>query len=449
MSNQQEIHEVGIIETLKNYKQINADFITYFQQQLEKYDGLVKMKRPFNWLLTDRPAIVEQILRNNHRNYIKTKLVRETLRDEVGNGLPFSNGDYWLKQRRSIQPGFHKKRLEAIFAIMTDEITKYMENTLDKYADGKQEINVIDAMAELTFKVLTTGLFGQKVDTEKIEFFGQSMQFGHHLVINMLQKPYLRPWYFLNGHFRRNENYKKTRNQIILDVIKERRNSNQTHDDLLDMLLESKYDDGTGMNDQQLIDEMVVLFIAGYETTSITMTWTMFLLGSHPEIKDKTLKSIQQTWGNKTISFDDTRKPSYLLQVIKESMRLYPAAWFIDREALEDDTIDGITIKKGQNIGTTTYSLHRNPKYWENPTKFDPERFTPENEKKHFPFSYIPFGSGPRICLGQHFALMELQLILSMFFQRYKFTLVTQEVKLKSSLTLSPDRPVMIKLEKR
>lgn len=450
MSSKKEIPQVGLMSMLANYAHINENLVEYFQELLEEHDGLVKVKLPYTLLLTDRADIIGHVFQKNQKNYIKTKLVRETVRKQIGNGLFTSNGAYWLKQRRTIQPGFHKKRLEGIARIMVEEINLYMDNILDKYVETQEEVDLVDEMIKLAFKVITKSLFGQDFEDEKLDLIGESVEFGHHYVMDQTRKPYLKPWYRINGTHAKNEKLKKTRDEIILGFINERRQSGEEVDDLLDMLLQTKYEDGSGMSDQQLLDETIVLFVAGHETSAITMAWAWYLLCTHPEIEQKVLTSVEETLGDRDPNFADARYLDYALQVLEETMRLYPAVWFIDREPMEDDDINGIPIKGGEDVGVSVHSLHRNPKYWEDPDVFDPERFSAENKKKQVPFSYLPFGGGPRLCIGKNFAQMEMQFILAMLLRRYKFTLVSdKEVGFKPMLTLCPSDGVKVKIEKR
>lgn len=450
MSNKKEIPEVGLMTMLMNYAHINENLVSYFQELLEENDGLVKVKLPYSLVLTDRVDIIKHVLQKNQKNYIKTKLVRETVRKQIGHGLFTSNGAYWLKQRRAIQPGFHRKRLEGIARIMVEEINLYMDNILDKYVETQEEVDLVDEMIKLAFKVITKSLFGQDFEDDKLDLIGESVEFGHHYVMDKTRKPYLKFWYHLNGTHAKNERLKKTRDEIILGFIEERRRSGEKVDDLLDMLLETRYKDGSSMTDQQLLDETIVLFVAGHETSAITMAWAWYLLGINPAIEQKVLDSVEENLGNRDPTFADAKNLSYALQVLQETMRLYPAVWFIDREPLEDDNINGIIIKKGEDIGASVHSLHRNPKYWDNPNHFDPERFSAENKKNHVPFSYLPFGGGPRLCIGKNFAQMEMQFILAMLLRRYKFTLTsTEEAGFKPMLTLCPSDGVKVTIQKR
>ena len=216
------------------------------------------------------------------------------------------------------------------------------------------------------------------------------------------------------------------------------------------MLMETRYEDGGSMTDRQLLDEANILMVAGHETSAMALSWAWYLLASNPNVASKLLSASQENLEGKDPSFEQLRNMGYSLQVIEEVMRLYPPAWITDREPLEDEVFEEIPIKKGLDIICLIYSLHRNPKYWSNPEEFDPERFNTENKKLQVPYSYIPFGGGPRLCIGNNFALMEMQFVLSMLIQRYQFELVSKEpVALNPLVTLRPENGIKMRIKKR
>lgn len=450
MDEKKDIPKIGLTKMLLNYSHINENLVLYFKKLIDENNGLVKVKLPYSLVLTDRAEVIGHVLQKNHKNYIKTALVRKTVRKQIGNGLFTSNGDYWLKQRRTIQPGFHKKRLEGIARIMVEEINHYMDTVLDTYVQTNQEIDLVDEMTKLAFKVITKSLFGQAFEDKKLDTIGETISSGHEYVMNRTRKPYLKPWYYLNGDYAENERLKKVRDDIIIGFIEERKESGEKVDDLLDMLLETEYEDGSRMTNQQLLDETIILLVAGHETSAVSMSWAWYLLGIHPEVEEKLLDSVIENLGDEDPTFEDVRGLGYALQILEESMRMYPAVWFMDREPLEDDEINGVKIKKGEDIGGFIYGLHRNPAYWENPDTFDPNRFSAENKKTHTPFSFLPFGGGPRLCIGKNFAQMEMQFILAMLIRRYKFVLSPgQEIDFKPLLTLCPSNGIKVRVEKR
>ena len=445
------IPSIGLLKNLIYLPNIVRNPAVYFQKQLNNNGGLVKMHLPFGKIyLTDRPELIKHVLQQNHRNYTKTAIVRTILREQIGNGLLTSEGNYWLKQRRAIQPGFHKNKLAAIAKVMVEEINKYMDEVLDNYAITGKEFDLMKEMTHLAFKVVSKCLFGETVDNAKLKRIDKIVSELQQFVIDQVRKPFAKPWFYITGEYKRKKALKEEGDQLILDIIEARQKAGKKQDDLLDMLLETKYEDGTKMSNQQLLDEAIVLYAAGHETSAIALSWAWYLLATHPQIGDHFLQSIQKEIGALDPSFDHLIKMSYSLQIIEETMRLYPPAWIIDREPISDDEFNGIRIEKSHDVVCLVYGVHHNPKYWKDPEKFDPERFSPENKKKHVPFSYIPFGGGPRLCIGNNFALMEMQFVLTMLHRRYQFELLPdQKIEINPLITLRPRYGIKVKVKKR
>ena len=445
------IPSIGLLNNLFHLPKIVRNPAVYFKNQLDKNNGLVKMHLPFGKIyLTDRPELIKYVLQQNHRNYTKTAIVRNILRKQIGNGLLTSEGDYWLKQRRAIQPGFHRAKLAAIAKVMVEEINKYMEEVLDNYARTGVEFDLMKEMAHLAFKVVSKCLFGETVDNDKLKRIDKIVSELQQFVIDQVRKPFAMPWMYISGVYQRKKALKEEGDQLILEIIKARQQSGKKQDDLLDMLLETRYEDGSKMTNQQLLDEALVLYVAGHETSAIALSWAWYLLKTHPEIENQFLQSIQKEIGDEDPSFELLNKLSYSLQIIEETMRLYPPAWIIDREPLSDDEFNGIQIEKSHDVVCLVYGVHHNPKYWKDPEKFVPDRFSLENKKEHVPFSYIPFGGGPRLCIGNNFALMEMQFVLTMLHRRYEFELLPgQKIEINPLITLRPRYGIKAKVEKR
>jgi len=424
-----------------------------FLSSLRKFNGFLMVKIPFSskrTYLTDKPNLIRHFLQRNHKNYTKSRLVRENLVPQLGNGLLTSEGDYWLKQRRAIQPAFHRTKLEYISKIMIEEINTYMDETLSKYAKTGETFSIDKEMMHLAFKLVSKSLFGKETEDDKLDLIGEVVSFGQEYQIKRIRMPFLKPWLFISGQTAKNKRMKKLGESLVMEIINNRKKSTAKKDDLLQMLIDTTYEDGSKMSDQQLLEESLIIFIAGHETTAIAISWAIYLISSHSEIERKLCQSIIDDLGGDQASFSTLRSLSYTTQIIEEALRLYPPAWLIDREAIEDDEVDGYTIRKGVPISCLLYSMHRHPDLWKNPNLFNPERFSSENKKNHIPFSYIPFGGGPRLCIGNNFALMEMQLILSMFFKKFKFELIPdQEIDVKPMVTLRPKNEILFKVTNR
>ena len=423
----------------------------HFQGVLNRNNGLVTIDLPYGpVMLTDRPEVIQHVLQKNHKNYTKTEVVSGLLKKQIGNGLLTSEGEYWLKQRRAIQPGFHRKRLEGISTIMVKEINTYLDEVFDAYADTGQEIDIAKEMTQLAFKIVSKSLFGEEVEDDKLDVIEEIVSQSQQFVVDQVRKPMLKPWFHISGAYKRNSEIKAKGDALIMEIINTRKASKEEHNDLLDMLIQTKYEDGSGMNDQQLLEEAIILYVAGHETSANAMAWMWYLLGMNPEIEEKVLQSVNNSIGDQDPSFEKLRELGYCLQVIEETMRIYPPAWIVDRKPLADDTFEGIPIKKENDILCLIYGVHRSERYWKNPETFDPERFTPENKAKQVPFSYMPFGGGPRLCIGNNFALMEMQFVLAMMIKRYRFKLVEdQTIDINPLITLRPRYGIKVIVSKR
>ena len=446
-----QIPHIPLIKNLINIKQFTYNPARYFKKVLDNNNGVVTMGLPYgSVLLTDRPELMRHVLQQNNKNYIKTRVVRELLKKQLGNGLLTSDGEYWLKQRRAIQPGFHRKRLEGISSIMVNEINKQMNEVFDAYADQEKEIDIAKEMTELAFKIVSKSLFGQEAEDDKLEIIEEIVSQSQQFMVDQVRKPMLKPWYYLTGAYKRNRMIKEKGDALIMEIIRERQQSTTQHNDLLDMLIETKYEDGTGMTDQQLLDEAIILYVAGHETSANAMAWLWYLLAINPDIEEKVLNSVKESIGDKDPSFDQLRDLGYCLQVVEETMRLYPPAWIVDREPLQDDEFEGTPIKKSNDVLCLIYGVHRSPRYWNNPNTFNPDRFSPENKAKQVPFSYMPFGGGPRLCIGNNFALMEMQFVLAMMIKRYRFEVVKdQTIDINPMITLRPRNGIKVIIRKR
>jgi len=259
------------------------------------------------------------------------------------------------------------------------------------------------------------------------------------------------PWFYLTGKSKRQFKLSQESRAIILRIIQERRASGKSHNDLLDMLLATRYEDtNEGMTDKQLLDESLILFVAGHETSANALAWAFYLLCKNPDATEKIRAEYKQVVGNRKVEFSDFPKLKYTTQVIQETMRIYPPAWITDRLANEPDDIKDYHIPKDRMFAIYIYGLHHSKKYWKKPEKFLPERFEKENMKGKPAFAYMPFGGGPRLCIGNNFAMMEMQLVILELLKRYNFELMkNQKIEAMPYVTLQPKYGIQIKLEKR
>ncbi len=341
-----------------------------------------------------------------------------------------------MRQRRLAQPAFYKKRLNDLFSIMEDQANKMIEDLLPKRGET---VSITDVFWKVTSVIVIKTLLGGDGPDENEEIQHAIFEIQEY-IIKRVRSPYLIPWMYLTGERRKFNKILENFDRWIYEIIDERRKSGKRGNDLLSMLMEA-HDEDTGefMSDKQLRDEFITIYVAGHETSSYALSWTMYLLAQHPEVVHKIKEEVLTIPDIDNIGFEGLRSLSYINQVLTEGMRLYPPAWIVGRMVKEDTIIDNTPIKKGQNILLSIYAVHRDRRFWDDPESFKPERFAPELHKKRDKFTYIPFGAGPRMCIGNNFAIMEITMILAKLFHHFDFELTPgQTIEPDPLVTLRP-----------
>jgi len=360
----------------------------------------------------------------------------------LGTGLLTSNGDFWKRQRKLVAPALHARRIEAYAQTMTD----YALHRINGWRDGVT-LDIAREMNAVTMRIVAKTLFNTEVEAE-INTVSHAMS---AIQDKFMGSPLdlLPSWIPFPSELRaRRANHDL--DALVYRIIGEWRVEGQDRGDLLSMLLLAETEDGQRMSDKQARDEIVTLFLAGHETTANTLNWTWLLLSQNPDVEAKLHAELDTVLVGRVPTLADLKHLPYTEMVIKESLRLYPPAWGYSREALEDVRIGDVVIPKGGTAQIFTYGLHHNPKYWDNAEQFIPERFSPENES-HFPrYAYLPFGGGPRVCIGNSFAMMEAQLILATIASRYRLTLAPDaRVVLAPMITLFPKYGLKMQIHAR
>ena len=386
---------------------------------------------------------VKRILLDNLANYPKSVTYRNNLRPFLGDGLLISEGEFWKRQRRLAQPAFHLRRLKALAAAMAHAGADMVRG----WQHGKV-IDVMAAMNAVTMEIVASTLFGADVSSDISEV-------GAAMAVLQEETGRIRPTAFFDlpefitrPRGRRFSDAVATLDRIVNRIVAARRaeadRGNAAHDDLLSMLLEARDEEtGEGMTDKQLRDELVTLFLAGHETTAIALTWTFHLLGRHPAALQKLEAEVDAVLGERAApGFDDLEHMPYARMVAEEAMRLYPPAYVISRRAIADDRLGPYRIPAAAHIIISPYALHRRPDYWPEPDAFRPERFAAgvanaaADRPKH---AYLPFGGGPRICIGNSFAMMEHSIVLAAAVRRWRLESIPgREVRTEPRITLRP-----------
>ncbi len=409
----------------------------FFLQLTADYGDIVQYRAaPEPAYLLNHPDYVKHVLVGNGRNYNKdTYLNKYLLESLTGKGLLTSENPLWRKQRRLIQPAFHRHNL-ATFTDLMGDATNQMLARLNEHAVQGNAFDMAEEMMRLTLDIVTRALFGYNI-SEQATAVGEAVN-----TLIEIAKPKRRKF----------QETLKFLDEIVFGIIERRRlEGNDDRYDLLDMLLQSRYEDtGEGMSDQQIRDEVMSLLIAGHETTANTLSWLWYLLGQHPDAVEQIETEIGGTLNGRSPTLADFPNLAYTNKVIKEGLRLYPSAWSISRRALGDDEIGGCHIPAHSIIALSPYTLHRHPDFWPDPERFDPERFTPEQENGRHRYAYIPFGGGARKCIGDQFALMESIIILPMTLQRFRLQLVPDHpVEAHALVTLRPKHGILMTATRR
>lgn len=417
---------------------------------IKKYGEIFSLSLPLTRLvIAASPEYAKYVLVDNNKNYQKS-LAYDMLKLLLGNGLLTSEGEFWKKQRRLAQPAFHKQKLADLTAMMVRKAQQETDS-LQAKAESGEYFDVAAQMTNLTLEIISEAIFSNGVD-DKADLISQQITLLNQYATDKLNSPIRLPALFPTPSNVKERKAIKILDQIIFDIIDKRRKEGVSKSDLLSMLLDARdQDTGEAMDNRQLRDEVMTIFIAGNETTANAMAWTLYLLSQNPEAEEKMLREIDEKLdAGVELNFQNVLGFQYVRQVIDESMRLFPPAWIVGRRNTEDDEIGGYHIKKGTNVLMPIMYLHRSEKYWDEPLKFKPERFAPEVKNNIDRYVYFPFGGGPRLCIGNNFALMEMQIILITMYRKYKFRLKPGfHVEAEPLITLRPKYGMVMKVEKR
>lgn len=389
------------------------------------YGDIVQLELPKNQYVYSiaNPESIQHVMQMNNQNYTKGDRIN-IAKPLVGNGLFSSEGEFWRRQRRMMQPAFHRKQIDNL----AEEMVTTIEEMLLKWepvADSGEIINIQNEMMGLTMDVVTRTLFTSSLSASEIAELGVQITFLLDMITERSQAIFQIGEKIPSAKNRRFDEGVATIDKIIYRLIDERRQSQEKQDDLLTMLLEARDNEtGEGMDDKQLRDELVTIFLAGHETTAIALSWSLALLSLHPTVRRKLQAEVDRVLKGRIPDASNYSDLPYTNAVVSEAMRLYPPLPMTIRQALADDVLEGYAIRANSGVFINIYSAHHNPDVWENPEGFDPERFLPDQVKEIPRFAYLPFGGGPRQCIGNNFALMEAVLALSMITQRFELNLV-------------------------
>lgn len=435
---------------LGNLLEARRDPLQFVVRMMTDYGDLASYRiGPYTGYLTSHPDYVRHILQDNHTNYSKDVYSYQMLKPVIGEGLVTSDGDHWLRQRRLIQPAFHRKHIAIFGSLITEATLDLLDHWRSDVEDG-QPVDVFQEMARLTLRLIGEILFSLDI-TQDVDTIGTAFTTLNEDVSYRLRTVFVPPLWVPTP---RNLAFRKARSEldrIVYEIIAERRESNRSRNDLLDMLLEAREEGSdAGMSDQQLRDEAMTLLLAGHETTATALAWIWYLLSTHPTEFHRLIAELERVLGDRVPTVDDVPALEHTERVIQEALRLYPPIWIVGRSAIADDRIASYIIPAGSVVLFSQYAIHRHPGFWENPMGFDPDRFAPARSAGRHPYAYFPFGGGPRLCLGGSLSMLEMQLIVATIAQNFRLDLVPGHSVLPEPLvTLRPRHGMPMNLYSR
>ena len=384
-------------------------------------------------VISRNPELAQYALQKNHRNFTKSTIQTEEVAKYVGHGLLTIEGEHWKKQWRLIQPAFHKENIIQLL----DTVQHAINVELDKLKTNTP-LDVFPIFNDLAFQTVVKSLFSSAAGQEDINRLQYITEATQRMVVRELRQFYKKWWFYMSGSIKYHKNLTQEARNILRNLVEERRASGKRENDLLDLLLEARYDDGSPMEEQQLLDEILILFTAGHETTSNALTFISELLARHPEVQEKIYTEVSEARKETTNLFEFLQRCAYTTNVIEEAMRLYPPAYFIDRVNITDDEFQGMKIPKGSSLLFSMYEIHRHRDHWQDPEAFIPERFSRERTQH-----YYPFGAGPRKCIGNNFAMYEMILAVAELMSRFRVEPKTGPIEVDPLITLKPKNAIL------
>lgn len=400
-------------------------------------------------IILNHPRHAQHVLRDNASNYHKGGAVWTFIRSAVGNGLGVSEGAFWLRQRRLMQPHFHHQRLAALTGVMVEAMGESFARWEADRRPGAP-FDLAPAFKQLTMQVIFKTLFGTGLSASEMDHVAEAMGFASDFMLQAMVMDSLPRSLPFPGR-KRFRDALSTFDEAVYRIIAQARQQKEPGNHLLAMMLHTADEEtGESMDDRQLRDEVAALFLAGYETTSIALSWAVELLTLFPDTLRKLQAEVDAVLGSRPPTFADLPKLPYSRRVLQETLRIRPPSPFIPRTAIGDDEIDGYAIPAGSQLISLNYMYHLHPEFWPRPEAFDPERFTPQAAEGRHRFAWLPFGAGPRLCLGRDFSLLEGQLALVMLVQRYDLQRTSPRAAEPAlSITLRPKHGVVVHLQPR
>ena len=420
---------------------------TVMHEVLQEYGDLVRWRGLFDMCVVNHPDLIRPVVTQDYRHFSKNTIHYRMLRQLMGNGLVTNDGPDWVRQRRLIQPAFASRRLarfdQTINALTASVVARWERQ-------GPAEAVRIDReMSALTLDIVGETLFGRDIKEHAREM-AEILDVVNLSSNDLRSFLTLYPW-IPTAYNRRWKRALKRLDRIVYGLMAERGAGGNGGGDLLGRLFAARDEEtGEGMDDRQIRDEAVTLILAGHETSAMALTWTLYLLATHPGIEARLVEHLEANLHGAPAGAEDLPRLTYLKQVVQEAMRLYPPVWGYVRRAEAETELGDYVLPARTWVGVVTWSLHRHPEFWPDPERFDPDRFAPERAEERDFFAYLPFAAGPRTCIGAGMAMLEIQLILAQLVPRFRMRVVPDHpIETEAVVTLKPRHGIPVTLSRR
>ncbi len=403
--------------------EFRRDLLAMYHGAARQYGDVVRIRfLNVDTFALSHPDLFKHVLQDNNRNYQRNAFFNSIVKATLGLNLFTADGDDWLSRRRLMQPAFHRQRIAAFGPLITDCVEATLRRW-ERLPDGAR-LEVDHEMMALTLQVAGRALFSVDLASEASQL-GDAFTHMSEYVNYRFNAPFAPPFWMPTPRNTLTRRAVATVDQAIYALIAERRRSGAERDDLLGLLMAARdADTGAAMTDQELRNEIGTFMFAGHETTAVTLTWAFYLLSQNPDAERRLHAELAEVLAGRAPTFEDLPRLAFTRRVVEETLRLYPPAWGIARQAIDAVELGGYRLPPAAGLTLLVMNVHRDPRFWDAPEQFDPDRFLPERSEGRPHFAYLPFGGGPRLCIGNQFALTEAQLVLATLAQRYTLRLV-------------------------
>ncbi|MBD3638570.1 MAG: cytochrome P450 [Crocinitomicaceae bacterium] len=429
-----------------HFKYFRTDPIQFMLNTADTYEDIALFKL-FNKKIyfINHPDYIEHVLQKNYKNYHKSPGYKP-IQLLGGMGIFTTDGEEWLRRRKFYQPAFTNSSIQSYTSTVVDN-SNIMLGDWDKQANKGQKVNVSMEMTKITMSIISETLFSLRIEfgTELWENTSYALSW---LGKRVLKTPFVMPVKWPSKQNRKFHAAIASLDKLVYDIISSKEEKNENPEDLLSRFMNPEDEKLKPFTAKELRDEVMTIFIAGHETSANVLAWAFYKLASLPDIQEKVYQEVSAL-GDKELKFEDMHDLPYTIQVLSETMRMYPPVWHMGRMNLEEDEIGGYVIPKGSHVRLSPLALHRSKNYWDDPHTFNPDRFETEKAKQQTPFTYIPFGAGPRLCAGRNFAMMEMVLILAKTIRQYKLSYSGPEVEMAPLMTLRSKGDIFLDISQR